>query len=84
MAKALLALALWLSISISALAAAPPKKPPTWAELTQVQQQVLAPLAPEWNKLDDQRKRKWLGIAKRYPKMSPEEQAKNACSPGRN
>ena len=29
---------------------------------------------PEWNQLDAQRKQKWLGIAKRYPTLSPTEQ----------
>jgi hypothetical protein len=75
MAKAFLAVILWLFVSFSVLAAAPQKKPPTWAELTQEQQQILAPLATDWDKLDAQRKRKWLGIAKRYPTMAAEEQA---------
>jgi hypothetical protein len=35
---------------------------------------VLAPLAPDWNQLDPQRKQKWRGIAQRYPRMSAEEQ----------
>lgn len=38
------------------------------------QREVLAPLVSEWDRLDDARKRKWLGIAARYPQMSPEEQ----------
>lgn len=76
MAKALLALIIGLFVSFSVLAAAPQKKPPTWAELTPAQRQILAPLASDWNTLDAQRKRKWLGIAKRYPKMTPAQQAK--------
>ena len=44
------------------------------AALTADQQQALAPLAAEWNKLGLQHKTKWLGIAKRYPAMQPEEQ----------
>ena len=76
MAKALFAVALWLFVSFSVLAAAPQKKPPSWAELTQEQQHILAPLATDWDKLDAQRRRKWLGIVKRYPTMAPEEQAK--------
>ena len=76
MAKALLAIALWLFVSFSVLAAAPQKKQPSWSELTQEQQQVLAPLAPDWDKFNAQRKRKWLGIATRYPTMAPDEQAK--------
>ena len=35
---------------------------------------MLAPLAPDWDKLDAQRKQKWRGIAQRYPKMAPDEQ----------
>ena len=47
---------------------------PTWAELTAEQQQALAPLASEWDKLDSFRKKKWLEIGNRYAKMKPEEQ----------
>ena len=34
----------------------------------------LAPLAPEWDKLDAARKAKWRGIAQRYSQMPPDEQ----------
>ncbi len=53
------------------LAAAPAKKNPSWSELTQQQQQILNPLAGEWDALDATRRAKWLSIAKRYPKMTP-------------
>ena len=76
MAKALLTLALWLCTSLSVLAATPQKKQPSWAELAPTQQQVLAPLASDWDNFDAQRKRKWIGIAKRYPTMTPDEQAR--------
>src|SRR3970040_2200093 len=76
MAKALLALVLWLKASSLVRAAAPQKKPPSWSDLTLEQQQILAPLSSEWDKLEAQRKRKWLGIARRYPTMSPQEQEK--------
>ena len=49
---------------------------PAWAELTQEQKQILAPLARDWDKMEAYRKKKWLGIAKRYPAMKPEEQAR--------
>jgi hypothetical protein len=52
-------------------AAAPAKKNPSWSELTAAQQQILAPLASEWNGLDAGDKRTWLGVAKRFPKMTP-------------
>ena len=54
--------------------AAAPGKGPVWASLTADQQQVLAPLAGDWNRLAREQKVKWLGIAKRYPGMKPEEQ----------
>ena len=47
---------------------------PSWDSLPPSEKQFLAPLAPEWDKLDAQRKAKWRGIAQRYPSMSPEEQ----------
>ena len=75
MAKAL-ALALCLSVSLPALGASPPKKPPKWAELTSEQKQILSPLSAGWDSLEPARKRKWLGIAKRYPKMKPNQQAR--------
>ena len=54
------------------------KKPggPAWAELNAGHQAVLEPLKESWDELDATRKRKWIGIAKRYPKMKPEAQAR--------
>ena len=57
-----------------AASAATPHKGAVWASLTADQQQVLAPLATDWNKLTREQKVKWLGIAKRYPGMKPKEQ----------
>ncbi len=74
MAKALAALTLWLCIALSAFAAAADKKQPDWSQLTPEQQQILAPLASDWNNLDERRRKKWLLTAKRYPKMKPEAQ----------
>jgi len=47
---------------------------PLWSELTPAQQQALAPLAPEWDKLESIRRKKWIEIGDRYAKMKPEEQ----------
>jgi hypothetical protein len=63
----------------SSVSKASPAKPqtvvkPLWADLTPVQQQALAPLAPEWDKLDSFRKNKWLAIGNRYASMKPDEQ----------
>lgn len=62
-------------------AAAKPPKPaplkksgPGWAELTPDQQRVLAPLEKDWDQLDFNRKKKWIGVAGRYPSMSATEQ----------
>ncbi len=49
---------------------------PAWAELSSEHQAVLEPLKDTWDDLDAERKRKWIGIAKRYPKMKPEAQAR--------
>jgi hypothetical protein len=66
------ALALAALAAPGALAAEPAKaKRLAWAELTAEQQQVLAPLKPSWDTLEPQNRRKWIGVAKRYPKMTP-------------
>ena len=77
MAQARFALVLWLCLIFPTFAAstATKKAPkPAWSELSPAQQQVLAPLASEWDKMDSTRRRKWLGIAQRYPKMTPQQQ----------
>jgi len=48
---------------------------PTWAELSPMQQQALAPLASSWHDISEQQKRKWLEISKNYPSLPPEGQA---------
>lgn len=47
---------------------------PKWSELTAQDRQILAPLAADWDALESRPKAKWLGVAKRYPSMTPEEQ----------
>jgi hypothetical protein len=47
---------------------------PAWAELTADQQMILAPLKAEWETLEPERRRKWIGVAKRYPNMTPKGQ----------
>ena len=74
MAKALAALILGLCFALSASAATSGKKQPEWSQLTPEQQQILAPLASDWNALDQRPRKKWLLLAKRYPKMKPEQQ----------
>ena len=54
----------------SALAQAQPAAP-SWQDLSPQQQQILAPLAGEWDRLDAESRALWLGVAKRYPNMTP-------------
>ena len=49
-------------------------KSPAWNELSEHDRQVLSPLASDWNNLDAQRKTKWLGLARRYPTLRPDQQ----------
>ena len=66
--------ALLLGLAMTGALGAPKDRGPVWASLTADQQQVLAPLSGEWNKLPREQKIKWIGIAKRYPTMKPVEQ----------
>jgi hypothetical protein len=72
--RAVLAAFLLLALTAGIAAAAPKDRGPQWASLNADQQQALAPLAAEWDKLSKPHKTKWLGIAKRYPAMKSEEQ----------
>lgn len=74
---------LTLALSIANAAAEPPTTAvigtppqPSWQQLTPQQKATLAPLAKDWDKLENIRKRKWLGIAERYPGMSADQQAR--------
>jgi len=62
----------WAESSSPSLIATPPQ--PKWSELTVQQKIVLAPLSDDWDSLEYYRQKKWLGIAARYPVMTPEEQ----------
>ena len=72
--RRIVAALLLCALAATSAVAAPKDRGPQWAALTAEQQQALAPLAGQWNKLGLQRKTKWLGIAKRYPAMKAEEQ----------
>ena len=76
MAKAVFALIFFALLTSGVHAAQPKKTAPSWDELTTEQKQILAPLEPDWNGFDAVRRRKWVGIAKRYPTMGPEEKQK--------
>jgi hypothetical protein len=52
-----------------------PLDQPDWSALTSEQKTILAPLATEWKEMESFRRKKWLGIAQRYPEMSEDDQA---------
>lgn len=59
----------------------PPAKPGVeegvrWQDLKPAQRQALKPLEHQWSTIDASRKQKWIAISGRYPKMSPDEQAR--------
>lgn len=47
-----------------------------WSALTAAQQQALAPLSADWNRLDSAHKKKWLAIGNKFPSMKPEERSR--------
>ena len=49
---------------------------PGWNLLSTQQKIILAPLVTDWDQMENIRRKKWLGITERFPKMSPEEQAR--------
>ncbi|WP_257009051.1 DUF3106 domain-containing protein, partial [Burkholderia sp. AU4i] len=48
--------------------------PLSWARLTPAQHAALAPFADQWDGFSDARKRKWLKIASRFAKLTPDDQ----------
>lgn len=53
----------------------PAEAKPTWAELTPLHQQALAPLSATWANLNEAHKRKWLALSQNFPKLPAAEQA---------
>jgi Protein of unknown function (DUF3106) len=45
-----------------------------WAKLTPDQKSILAPLQQEWDKLDPERRKHWIGLTARYPSLPPDRQ----------
>lgn len=74
--RIILALALWFASPLSHANVALPLTQPSWTELSPEQKRILAPLVADWDKMEAFRRKKWLGIAQRYPTLSPEEQAR--------
>jgi len=68
----LVALTAWAEVSGPSVIATPPQ--PQWSELTIEQKTILAPLSDDWDAMEYHRQKKWLGITRRFPNMTPEEQ----------
>lgn len=49
---------------------------PSWSLLSAQQKIILSPLAADWDKMEYIRRKKWLGIAERFPKMTQDEQTR--------
>src|SRR4030095_5762271 len=62
----------WADTPTSTVIGTPPQ--PAWTQLTAEQRTILAPLGTQWDKMENFRRKKWLGIAERYSRMAPEEQ----------
>jgi hypothetical protein len=62
----------WAATPNPSVVATPPQ--PKWNELTIQQKTVLAPLSGDWDAMEYYRRKKWVGIALRFPTMAPEEQ----------
>ncbi|MET0333711.1 MAG: DUF3106 domain-containing protein [Rhizobacter sp.] len=48
----------------------------TWTALNPNQKNALRPLEAEWNRIEPQRRAKWIEIADKFPSMPPAEQAR--------
>jgi len=53
-----------------------PASGPGWNQLTAAQRDALAPLAGQWSTIPPESKRKWLEIADKYPRLSPDGQSR--------
>lgn len=47
---------------------------PSWSRLSAQQQSVLAPLQQDWDKLDPERRKHWIGLADRYHSLPADRQ----------
>lgn len=71
---------LLLAVCMMASLAVPPaqaqQSSPAWEELSAKDQHILEPLASRWDGLTPTRRQKWLNVAKQYPRLDPEQQAR--------
>ncbi len=44
-----------------------------WSQLNAEEQRILAPLEEDWPNIEQVRREKWIGIARRYDSLSPQQ-----------
>lgn len=49
---------------------------PAWNDLSRSQRQALQPLQRDWASIEPQRREKWVELASRFDRLSPDEQAR--------
>jgi hypothetical protein len=67
-----IAATIWLVFGLPGNAGA--DESPVWDRLSREQREILAPLERDWNSLDAASRSRWLGLAERYPNLTPERQ----------
>ncbi len=73
-AVATIVLAFFLFVGAATRAAYAETPGDAWAKLTPDQKTILAPLQQEWDKLDPERRKHWIGLTARYPSLPPDRQ----------
>ena len=73
--SAMLASSAWANGSATPKGAAP-RQDNEWLRLSTQERAVLAPLSAQWGDLNDDVQDKWIGVARRYPALSPDGQAR--------
>jgi hypothetical protein len=73
--SAALATSVWANGSANPKGAAP-RQDNEWLRLSPQERTVLAPLSGQWGEMKDDVQDKWIGVARRYPALSPDGQAR--------
>ncbi len=47
---------------------------PAWSTLSAEQKTILGPLQQDWDRLDPERRKRWINVATRYPNLPPDRQ----------
>ncbi|WP_295647189.1 DUF3106 domain-containing protein [uncultured Methylibium sp.] len=72
----LLAALLWSTLAFAPTLALAQGSGPDWRNLSPGQRDALKPLERDWSTIDAQRKQKWIELAGRFDRMSPDERGR--------